>query len=1193
MKKKLSSIISMILAVTMILSNIIVVHADTVNESLLKEDRFTDIEQVLIGSGGYITGLVIHPDDPDIMYIRTDVGGAYRWEAETESWTQIMSSFQKDGQYAVDGIAIDPNNKDIVYVCVGNDQPWLFDSNADKTQRTSGIWKSTDRGNTWTDISPTYSLRFSGNSEHRGDGECIAVDPNNSNIIWVGSRSLESYRDESYKAGLHYTTDGGKTWNKKMLYGPYGTKEEVRCVFYDPSSVKDGKSQTIYAVANIMDNGVNVGGLYRSTDAGANWAKIPAEGLAEVESYSASWDVSTEFYNQMKADAEAGKTPQDEYVAGPFKFTMSSWYGYDLSTPVLSGSAYQTTITDSDYGATGYFKADSSKLIINKPITTSRPSTSQSTTAYITFTAPVTGRYSFVPQNVSGSNWVTTSYKMSGGSIQLYLTKNGETVKQTGFGSFMSTTVSTSSYTDVLTNVRLEAGETIVVSVGSDAGKVSRDINIDFRIDLIESGTTVLPAANYYHEAKLDSEGRVLMTFGEKRTANTTEAAVRGLYRLNTDGAWQNFGVNLPSDGFTTYMSLEVDETNPDRVAVGVGTGIVTGSGETSWKPPIYYTTDGGKSWVDVTPINSDKMASEWKGSTHSSGCVASLVFGEGDEMWMTDWTEVYYTPTVSGADDAARNWSTKIKNIEELVTFSMISPKNGDNLFTAADTQSAFVIGDDEVDVYPSIQASSSDRGLFQQGDYSAGNPKFIVGAHSSQNSSEGGYVYISENGGDTWTIASGVNKSLAIYPGDAAVSATDTNKLVITTLALGDGSKVLYSADKGATWQEATGSPTDIMPNNVWHGSSPLESDKNKGNIFYVLASDGFYRSEDYGATWKCTSTVPKLQQNSDGSYVKNALNVITYENCPGEVWVSSAAGVWYSEDYGDNFVQIEGLTNGSIALGKGKTDGSYVLYFNGILEDNDKAIYYSEDKGESFVRITDYNKYSLAKEGKLGASRNTYGRVYIGTSGLGWKYLDAPLHSWNENSGYDEINHWTVCDTCGAIKDTSAHEYDNSCDTTCDTCGYVRTITHSWSKTYSSNANGHWFTCSICGENNLSEGHAFDNTCDEKCDICGYERATEHAWNDTWTSDGENHWHACSVCGEIKDQSAHEFDNDSDNECNICEYKRPIETYNIGDEMVAGVEAYFEANGSTDMSGSPLFNGAANIPYFGAFKYTAQVY
>ena len=49
----------------------------------------------------------------------------------------------------------------------------------------------------------------------------------------------------------------------------------------------------------------------------------------------------------------------------------------------------------------------------------------------------------------------------------------------------------------------------------------------------------------------------------------------------------------------------------------------------------------------------------------------------------------------------------------------------------------------------------------------------------------------------------------------------------------------------------------------------------------------------------------------------------------------------------------------------------------------------------------------------------------------------------------------------------------------------------------------------------------------------------------------------------------------------------------SWNIGDEMVAGVEAYFEANGSTDMSGSPLFNGAANIPYFGAFKYTAQVY
>jgi hypothetical protein len=451
-------------------------------------------------------------------------------------------------------------------------------------------------------------------------------------------------------------------------------------------------------------------------------------------------------------------------------------------------------------------------------------------------------------------------------------------------------------------------------------------------------------------------------------------------------------------------MSLEVDDTDPDRVAVGVGSGIVNGSGETAWRPPIYYTTDGGKTWTDVTPINSDKIASSWKGAGHSSGSVASLVFGEGDEMWMTDWTEVYYTPSVSGATDAARNWSTKIKNIEELVTFSMLSPVGGDNLFTAADTKSAFLIGDDEVDVYPSIQASSSDRGKFQQGDYSAGNPNFIVGAYSSQDSSEGGYVYISENGGETWSIASGVNGSTTIYPGDAAVSAADTNKLVIATLALGDGSKILYSTDKGTTWTEATGAPTGLFAGDMWHGSSPLESDKNKGNIFYALASDGFYRSEDYGATWECTSTVPKLQQNSDGAYVKKLLNVVTYENCPGDVWVSSAAGVWYSNDFGDNFVQIEGLTNGSISLGKGRTDGSYVLYFNGILEDNNKAIYYSEDKGESFVRITDYNKYSLAKEGKLGASRNTYGRVYIGTSGLGWKYLDAPLDDYKIIKSWD---------------------------------------------------------------------------------------------------------------------------------------------------------------------------------------------
>lgn len=755
MKKIIALVVSFAILLVSVFTNLAFAESEGNSDmskiqSIVKEDRFADMESVLIGSGGYITGLVIHPLDSSIMYIRTDVGGAYRWEEETESWTQLLMFFELEGQYSVDGICVDPANKDVVYICVGGND-----------LESSGVWRSSDRGNTWEEISPDYDIIFKGNSVNRGDGECIAVDPNNSDVLWVGTRGT----------GLFYSTDGGKTWEKSVLNDGH---EEVRCIIFDGSEVLNGKSKTVYAVS-LYD------GLYRSTDAGATFKKV--EGL---------------------------------------------------------------------------------------------------------------------------------------------------------------------------------------------------------------------PKATCYHEAHLDSEGRVLITFGESRTTNTPAPPVRGLWRLNKNGSWENFGANLPMDGFTTYMSLEVDDNDPDRVLVGVGTGMVTGSGETQWCPPIYYTTDGGKNWTDVTPALSSpytqKMASSWKTGSHSMGCVASLVFGDGDELWMTDWSEVYYTASVSAPTDEGRAWRTYIKNIEELVTFSALSIPGGnnDNLFMAADIKSAFPINDDEVNVYPSYPNT---KGLFQQADYCAKDPNFVVGAYTSQSSSiytAKGYVYISTDGGDNWDTASGWD-SETYHPGDAAVSADDPDKIVVLTLE----NKIFYTSDRGKTWTQFLSPDFNSMPEHIWHGSSPLESDKNKGNIFYLMSPYGFYRSEDYGATWKLTSSDPKMLYRSNG------IRVLTYEGAPGEVWVSSSEGVWFSSDYGTTFSELEGLSKGNVSLGKGREDGRYVLYFCGIIGENKRAIYSSEDRGQSFIRLTDYNEYTLIKTGKMHASKNLYGRLYVGTSGLGWKYMDLQEEVYDPDS------------------------------------------------------------------------------------------------------------------------------------------------------------------------------------------------
>ena len=117
-------------------------------------------------------------------------------------------------------------------------------------------------------------------------------------------------------------------------------------------------------------------------------------------------------------------------------------------------------------------------------------------------------------------------------------------------------------------------------------------------------------------------------------------------------------------------------------------------------------------------------------------------------------------------------------------------------------------------------------------------------------------------------------------------------------------------------------------------------------------------------------------------------------------------------------------------------------------------------------------------------------------------------AHEHSYGDWSK-DGTNHWHECtdadcpEQSESIKDKAAHIYDDDADTTCNVCGYVRTVT---------------------------------------------PPAHEHRYGD-WSKDGTNHWHECTdaACPEqsesIKDKAAHIYDDDADTTCNVCGYERTV--------------------------------------------------
>ncbi len=166
------------------------------------------------------------------------------------------------------------------------------------------------------------------------------------------------------------------------------------------------------------------------------------------------------------------------------------------------------------------------------------------------------------------------------------------------------------------------------------------------------------------------------------------------------------------------------------------------------------------------------------------------------------------------------------------------------------------------------------------------------------------------------------------------------------------------------------------------------------------------------------------------------------------------------------------------------------------------------------------------------------------YVINPALGHK-THTPENAWSNNT----THHWHECVGCEDQEFNKAeHAYDNSCDTTCDVCGYKRAVTHSYT-VLKQDTNNHWYECAIChaANPNSTEAHKGGTaTCQQtaKCSLCGkeYGNLGSHVPN---TDDGDcTTAITCSLCGQVTTTAkTHAFDNACDTNCNNanCQYTR----------------------------------------------------
>src|SRR5690349_4255052 len=120
-------------------------------------------KNVKIGAGGFVSGLIFNPSQSNLLYARTDVGGAYRWESSSNTWVPLTDFMGQDEENysGILSIATDPNDVNRVYMAAGlYTQSWAGNG---------AVFSSTDKGNSWTRHDLPFKL--GGNEDGRGSGE--------------------------------------------------------------------------------------------------------------------------------------------------------------------------------------------------------------------------------------------------------------------------------------------------------------------------------------------------------------------------------------------------------------------------------------------------------------------------------------------------------------------------------------------------------------------------------------------------------------------------------------------------------------------------------------------------------------------------------------------------------------------------------------------------------------------------------------------------------------------------------------------------------------------------------------------------------------------------------------------------------------------------------------------------------------
>ena len=229
---------------------------------------------------GNIGDVAVYQKNPDIIYVGTGescVRNSVAWGDGVYKSTDGGRTFVNIGlrdTHHISEVVIHPDNPDIVYVAA---QGHLWGHTGER-----GIFRTTDGGRTWTQL--TRGLPNDG----RTGASDLVMDPQNPNVLYAGMweriRMPHRFLSGGPNGGIYKTTDGGETWTKLTNGLPTGDIGKVGIAVYrrdprilvaqvehgyQPPPRVNGQPNPDYADMSKLGSGI-----YRSEDGGQSWTFV-------------------------------------------------------------------------------------------------------------------------------------------------------------------------------------------------------------------------------------------------------------------------------------------------------------------------------------------------------------------------------------------------------------------------------------------------------------------------------------------------------------------------------------------------------------------------------------------------------------------------------------------------------------------------------------------------------------------------------------------------------------------------------------------------------------------------------------------------------------------------------------------------------------------------------------------------------